>query len=230
MRLASLLSKVEEIRVYCDDQADSCTDVEGENYVAENKAMYATATSELSSAISAYYSTALNQAREKQLHELILTLYQTDVMSYLSIKDEGIDLIEVDPSTAPLGYTDFSLLFDMGQFATDFLAAPVEGFWDGCVVAPILEPEEAAPTLYTAIGGATAAEGVDAQARTTLINWAKLTNITNSFIFLFEEVTTSDNRPQNLKQAIGESMFTTKKAAELIRYYGFDIRIPSYIP
>lgn len=224
MRLASLNTKIQDIRNYCDSQADACND-----FVVETKLAYTNALNTLQSAVANYYSSTYAAQREQQLNELIMTLYQTKTLSYLEIAgDEGLSVI--DESSAPYGYSDFTLLFDMGTFADNFLSAPLSSFWEGCPTVAITDPEAELPTIYNWIGAATNQESVDAEARAALINWAKLTNIANSYIFLFEDVTASDNRPANAKQAIGEDLFVDRKAAEVIRYFNLNIRIPSYIP
>ena len=228
MLLPSLLAKIDEIEAYCLAQIPtSCSNFNGEDCTAGTTAAYNTALSLLRTAVAAYYTTEHNVGRYTQLNTLIMTIYQTLVMENLTISGDG--LVTVDELTAPNGYTDFRLLFDMGQAGVDLLAMPVESFWDGCVPSSVSDITTHLIMLYTHIASCSNAEQVDATARTALIHWLQLTNMQNSYMFLFEEVVVTDNRPSNQKESLGVSIFTDRHAAEIINYFNLGIRVPSYI-
>ena len=230
MLLPSLLSKIDDIESYCLGQiAAQCTNVNGEDCTTRTAAAYTEAISALRTEVTSYYSSAHQAGRSKQLNTIIMTVYQTLIMENLEVTSEGVSLAAVQLANAPTGFSDFRDLFNMGQAGENLLATPSASFWDGCISSAVTNAEEVLLTLYEHIAACAQAEVIDASARDALTHWLQLTNMHNSSIFLFENVTTADNRPVDQKTALGVNIFTTRGAAEIINYYLLDIRIPSYI-
>src|SRR6056297_1585343 len=98
MRLASLMAKLQDIREYCESQADGCLETE---LVPSTKAAYDEGIALIEARVANYYSSAFNSSRERQLTELIMTLYQTTTLSYLTSSSSAIPLVSIDESTAP---------------------------------------------------------------------------------------------------------------------------------
>lgn len=231
MRLVSLLAKVDSIEAYCIGQATAqCSDIGGVDHSADTIAAYQQALSALRTAINSYYSnSAVRAERGRQLNVLIMTLYQTIVMGYMEADEDSPAFYSIDEVLAPRGYNDFTELFDMGQAGDDLLAADNSIFFDGCILVPGGDIDAELPTIFAAAESCRNAEAVDSAGRDGLAAWLQATNMKNSSIILFEEVKTSDNRPDSYKHALGEAIFIGKKALDLINYYDFDIRVPSYI-
>lgn len=231
MRLTSLLAKVDSIEAYCIGQATSqCSNVSGVDHSVDTIAAYQQALSELRTAISSYYSNSAARAeRGRQLNVLIMTMYQTIVMSYMEADEDSPAFHSINEPLAPRGYNDFTELFDMGQAGDDLLAADDSTFFDGCILLPGGDIDVDLYTIFAAAESCRTAEAADSIAREALAAWLQSTNMKNSSIILFEEVTTSDNRPASYKQALGEALFIGRKALDVITYYDLDIRVPSYI-
>jgi len=231
MRLALLLTKLDEIESYCVAQAQAqCTNVNNVDYSVVTITAYSTVITEIRNAVTNYYSSGYGDNRSRQLNMMVMAYYQTTVMESMSIAGEGMDLATMAILNAPRGFTDFQHLFDMGTAGTALLEMPVDVFWEGCNTDGGGNVDVDLLVLHTHLDACTREEATDVTARDALIRWMQLTNMHNSSIFLFEDVSVLDGRPANQKRAIGIDIFTGKHAAEIIRYYGLDIRIPSYIP
>lgn len=211
-------AKLASITAYCTSEAASC----GANEAA-TVTFHSNKVAELQNAISNYMASQLNVLSwESDLRTIILELYQYETMQGLST---DVPLYTYgDFASPPEAFNDVRKAFSGGGVLSELLSRPDSDFYLGCLSAPV-GSHPLIDGMITSLNGNV--YQIDASARAELIGYLKRVNSYNTFVFLFEEIVTTQGVLE--KSDTAGKIYTDKHVLDVINAYNLDVYIPTYL-
>lgn len=188
-------------------------------YQSNSEVQYNAQFDELEAAITTYINTPAN--RQQELIDMITFDFINQLRGDLSYEP---DIIAVPSSaSAPEGYNNYKLLFNLDGLASAILGYNNDHFFQGCIISA----SGTTANLQNAIATATNAEASESIKRQNLIEYYRGFSSENSFKFLVEYIQVTGNT--RTKTQVGTNIYIDKGAKEIIEKLSLSIYIPTYV-
>lgn len=224
-KYSECLSKLALVEAYINQVADALPqNPPNQNQKQLTKTFYTGLINDLRSALAAYMSDISN--KEQQARMLIMTLYQTGLLSTFTA--DGIEINNVTGSMP--GYSDAAELYSCNGVFSIILATDLDEFYNGPITTePLPDTTTLAQGQYLLHDlslNAAKAEQAESLKRLALHNWLSASNLSNTFAIIFEGAFGNINADT---QDLAMGIYVNRGYLAVIREFNLNVYIPSYI-